>query len=158
MAHNKALNPDPEEMRKDLLAALAAGRELGPEMDAAIVDAHLRRHYGDAAKPKAPAATAVEHRSLQPAAYLPALMMILGMVAYVTVLIVSRGGYWWLFWPFMAWGWWGWGTRRRHWARDARWQYRQFRRYGGWGDDPYEVGYYGQAGGHASTSAPHEFV
>ncbi len=158
---NKAANPDPDDLRKDLLAALAAGRELGPEMDASIVDAHLRRHYGDAAKPK-PAATpaVVEQRPFQPAAYLPGLMMVLGMAAYITILIVTHGAFWWLFWPFMAWGWgwWGWGGRRRYGARDARWQYRRYRRYGDWGDDPYEVGYNAQAGGRASSSAPRDYV
>lgn len=158
MANNKAPSPDPEEMRKDLLAALAAGRELGPEMDAAIVDAHLRRHYGDAARAKAPAAAVVEHEAFQPAAYLPALMLVLGMVAYITVLIVTRGAFWWLFWPFMACGWWGWGSRHRHAARDVRRRYRQYRRYGGWDEDPYEVGAYGQSGGRPSSSAPHDFV
>jgi hypothetical protein len=155
MARNTTPTPDPEDMRKDLLAALAAGRELGPEMDAAIVDAHLRRHYGDAATtptPKAPAV--VERRPLDLSPILLPLTMLVGVVAFVAVLALSHGMLWFLFWPLMAWCWWGWGGRRGRQYRYDRVMSRRERR---WDRDGYYLD--GADGGPARTpTTRHEIV
>jgi hypothetical protein len=108
----KALpSPDPEDVRKDLLAALAAGRELGPEMDAAIVDAHLRRHFGDALnQPKPPAV--VERRPIDLTPLVMPLTLLIGLAAFIAILSFSHGELWFLAFPLL--GWWRWGG---HWAR-----------------------------------------
>lgn len=153
MARNTSSTPDPQDLRKDLLAALAAGRELGPEMDAAIVDAHLRRHYGDEAEqPKAPAV--VERRPLDLAPLLIPMSMVLGLVAFIAVLAFSHGALWFLFWPLMAWGWWGWGGHR---GRSARYDRITSRRERRWDRDGYYLS--GQDGESArSGAARHEIV
>jgi hypothetical protein len=126
MARNTTPNPDPEDMRKDLLAALAAGRELGPEMDAAIVDAHLRRHYGNAADtPRTPAV--VQRQPLDVTPFVMPLALVIGLVAFIAILAFSHGALWFLFWPLMAWGWWGWGGRR---GRGSHYERRMARRDG----------------------------
>jgi hypothetical protein len=154
VARNSTPNPDPEDMRKDLLAALAAGRELGPEMDSAIVDAHLRRHFGDAAeKPKAPAV--VERRPLDLSPLVVPLTMVVGLAAYVAVLWFSGGHLWFLFWPLMAWGWWGWGGHRgRGMRRYERYQARRDARWGG--DDGYLND--GANGSNPRIVARHEII
>ena len=129
VARKRTVEPDPEDLRKDLLAAMAAARELGPEMDTAIVDAHLRRHYGEealeapravqpATPPPAPAPRAPAHTGL----YLGAGLAVLPIVAVVIVAaVLGWHAFPFLFflWPLFAWGAFG---RRRMW-----------RHYGGYG-------------------------
>jgi hypothetical protein len=131
MARNTTPQPDPDDLRKDLLAALAASRELGSEMDSAIVDAHLRRHYGESTQHRKPAV--VERRPLDLSPIMLPLSMLVGLVAFLAVLWFSHGMLWFLFWPLMAWGWWGrrrWGSYGRDWRgdrdarREARWRAR----------------------------------
>jgi hypothetical protein len=138
MARKQTVDPDPEDLRKDLLAALAAGRELGPEMDTAIVDAHLRRHYGEEAmrsvQPATPPPTParVQRDPMAVGMYLQA-----GMTTVVIVAVVAAVVIWQAFpllfflWPLLAFGAFG---RRRGWGHgryryDRRWDRR------GWYDE-----------------------
>jgi hypothetical protein len=134
MARKQTINPDPEDLRKDLLAALAAGRELGPEMDTAIVEAHLRRHYGpeaiQPANPKPKPAAVVERAPMRRNVMIPPMMLLLGIVAFAAVAIATGGHLLWLLWPLMFLGWtWGGGYRR--------WYRRQ--RGGSWSGGPYDA-------------------
>jgi hypothetical protein len=159
MARKELVNPDPEDLRKDLLAALAAGRELGPEMDRAIVDAHLRRHYGDAARPAAQPKpqVAVRRASIGPDV-LRAMMILAGVATFAAVLVLTHGFGIWFVWPLLIWGWgWGRGGRRGGWGggyRNDRWDYRGGRR---WGDDPNGAGD-GARDRSLTAPAPHEWV
>jgi hypothetical protein len=46
--------PNPEDERADLLATLAAARELGPEMDPSLVDSYMRRRGAERTRQGAP--------------------------------------------------------------------------------------------------------
>jgi hypothetical protein len=151
MARNDQVTPDREDMRKDLLAAMAAARELGPEMDSSLADAHLRRHFGEQAqravqpRPRTDLAPVITANVLAP------LMMVLCVAAFVSLLVFSHGAVWWLFWPLMIFGF-GWrrsGPWGHHYGRryDRRWD-RYGRRYDGRydadrhaDDDPHFVRY-----------------
>jgi hypothetical protein len=122
VARKRTVEPDPDDLRKDLLAAMAAARELGPEMDTAIVDAHLRRHYGEGAleAPRAvqPATPPPAPAPRAPSAMGPYLGAGLAVLPIVAVLIVAAVVGWHAFpflfflWPLFAWGAFG---RRRMW-------------------------------------------
>ncbi len=139
---------DPEDARTDLLAAMAASRELGPEMDKAVVDSYMQKHHAVSPQPAAQPATQAPRASS--GELISFMGMGLGLVAFITVLVVSHGMLWWMFWPLMCWaGWrWGWGNSGRahndeyHSARDeyrqARWEYRMQRRAARFGL-PYEA-------------------
>jgi hypothetical protein len=165
MARKELVSPDPEDLRKDLLATLAAGRELGPEMDSALVDAHLRRHFGDtpqrAVQPRRPAAPS----PLVAQTLLPTFMIMLGVAAFVAIVVATKGMGWWLFWPLMLWGW-GWGGRRRwgyggHRRYDRRWDRYSPRSYGRDGHDGQDgdgyVSYQG-SDNRPDTNTVHEVV
>lgn len=152
MARKTTPNPDPQDLRTDLLAALAAGRELGPEMDAAIVDAHLRRHFGDAVdKPKAPVVVERQPVDLRP--FVMPLMMVVGLAAFIAVLVLTHGWGWFLIWPLMAWGCWGRGGRG---GRSYRYDRVMARRERRWDRDSYYLS--GQDGERVRTTARHEIV
>jgi hypothetical protein len=128
---------DPEEQKNDLMAALKAARELGPDMDQAVAASYLEKQKSAAqtqAQAQSPQAQAVvaaptEHRPW-PMFMTPGL----GIMLYIVLLVVSHGWLWWTFWlipAFGGWGWWGWRhdehVRRRidryEWRR-ARYGYR----------------------------------
>ena len=44
MAGNTPQQPDPQEVHDDLMATLAASRELGPEMDKSLAESYIQRH------------------------------------------------------------------------------------------------------------------
>lgn len=99
--------------RDDLLATLAAGRELGPEMDAALAQSYLNKHPrpADVAPP-------ARHTSLSASTY--SFWRGAGVLAacaiFAAALIASGGHAFWLFWlPFVfALWWWRWpGSRWR---------------------------------------------
>jgi len=158
--------------REDLLATLAASRELGPEMDAALAESYMQKH-GQAAQTRQ-AQQGQRQDVIGPPGQrmnpgLAALGPVLGIGVYIALLIVSHGALWWMFWVPMAlggwWGgmcggWWGgpwndgqpyndWRAQREAWRyqrRSARDQYRAWRRgYGtppGWYDEPGRQGGY----------------
>jgi len=137
MAGKTPMPRDPEDQQNDLLATLAAARELGPDMDKALVESYLQRQPPQP-QPKAPAPA--PPAAVQPATpgfprplyFTPAL----GIIAYIVLLVVSHSFLWWTFWLIPAFGGWGWCgghsgnlyqryADREEWRR-ARWE----RRYG----------------------------
>lgn len=128
---------DPEEVRKDLLAALAAGRELGPEMDSALVESHLQRYYPDAGRGGSQArlpATAERPRALF-GEYLRAGALASGILLPVAAILAFallagpalHAG--WFFLPFLFWAFCAramWGRGRRWHRRDGRYADRRF--------------------------------
>ncbi len=138
---NKPAHPDPEETHTDLLATLAASRELGPEMDKALAQSYIERHPELVGKQPPPAVVAQpERRAISPDIIGIAGMGI-GVVAYIAVLAATQGHAWFMFWPLMGWFGWRWnrwghsGDRdqirqaryearvARYRARAARWGY-----------------------------------
>lgn len=165
MASNNG-TPRDEEQQNDLMAALASARELGPDMDKAIVASYLEKQKQQTgAQPPAQqqaqqqqAVVASQGRQPPWPVYLtPAL----GIIAFIALLVVSGGHLWWMFWlipAFGGWGWWG-SSHQDHEAREARMQRRMDRyewrraRYGyRYGPrDPYDNGY-----GSAPTQQPQQ--
>ncbi len=152
MAGNTPQQPDPQEVHDDLMATLAASRELGPEMDKSLAESYIQRHPELAAKkqtvtPEQPRTPLDLNRSVA------GLLPMLGIVAFIIILIATKGSGWWLFWlPWALGGWWWWGGGRyhnRHMARDemrrARYESRaayyrdRARRYGGDERDDREI-------------------
>ena len=152
MARKQTITPDPEDLRKDLLAALAAGRELGPEMDTAIVEAHLRRHYGpeaiQPAKPRPRPTAVVERAPVRRDAVLPPAMLMLGIAAFILLAVATGGHTLWLFWLLMFWGW-GWRGGYRRWYRRQRG--------GPWTGGPYDSRYQNVSPG-AQRAIPPEII
>lgn len=137
MARNDQVTPDREDMRKDLLAALAAARELGPEMDSSLVDAHLRRHYGEQPqralqpRPRTDRAPLVTASTLAP--MVMALCAVLCAAAFVALASfgvlssLGRGSGFWLFLPLLFLGF---AMRRAAWGRHyGRYYGRRWDRY-----------------------------
>ena len=134
-----------QDAHDDLLAALAASRELGPEMDKTLAERYLEKHGKPAAQsggqqlqqpPTSPRLVLASNQTLA------AIGPILGIAVYIVLLIVSHGDLWWLFWlpMVLGGGWWwggGWGHHggwygpRDDWRqqrRVARDDYRAWRR------------------------------
>lgn len=104
--------PDPEDLHKDLLATMAASRELGPEMDKALVDSYMERHPELKGQP--PQQALIQPKSENSFDIVGFGGMAVGLVAYITLLIVTHGDMWWMFWPIMGWAGWRWGNGGRH--------------------------------------------
>jgi hypothetical protein len=129
-----APQPDPEDLHKDLMATMAASRELGPEMDKALVDSYMERHPELKGQPNQQALMAPQSTNKPDIVGLTGMGV--GMIGYVTLLIVTKGELWWMFWPMMGWAGWRWGSGGRHGEhhearqqlRDARYQARVERR------------------------------
>ncbi|HKV83499.1 MAG TPA: hypothetical protein VJN88_03015 [Ktedonobacterales bacterium] len=124
--------PDPEDIHKDLLATMAASRELGPDMDKALVESYMERHPELKGAPQQAQALTQPQPTNRPDLLGFSGMGVM-MIGYITLLIVTHGELWWMFWPMMAWGGWRWGNGGRHAEhqrmRQARWEARM-NRYG----------------------------
>lgn len=121
---SKSPQPNPEDLHTDLLATMAASRELGPEMDKALVDSYMERHPELKGQPKQQALT--QPQSGNKADIVGLTGMGVGMIGYVTLLIVTKGELWWMFWPMMGWAGWRWGNGGRHGEhQEARQQLRE---------------------------------
>jgi hypothetical protein len=142
MAGKTPVPQDPEDERNDLLATLAAARELGPDMDKALAESYLQRQQQTSPKTPAPATvSAAPAQSATPSMPWPMYFTpALGIIAYIALLVVSGGHLWWTFWlipAFSGWGWWG-GHRGAHYQRRvereqwrrARWEARYGEGYG----------------------------
>jgi hypothetical protein len=118
-----------QDAHEDLLAALAASRELGPEMDQTLAERFLEKHRtaGAVASRAARGPSGVVAR--RPNVELAAIGPVLGVVAYIVLVAVSGGSLWWTFFivPMISGGWWwgghGWDGPSKD-ARQARWQQR----------------------------------
>lgn len=135
---------------EDLLATLAASRELGPEMDQSLAESYMRKHGQPAPAAQQPGQPAQQHPGY---AGLAAIGPALGIAVYIVLLIVSGGRLWWMFWlPMALGGWWGgmwggwwggdpWHVQRDEWRyqrRMTRDQYRAWRRGYGYPPAPYD--------------------
>lgn len=136
MADRTPIPRDPEDERADLLATLAAARELGPEMDKSIVDSYLERRKSEVRTGVVPSASTGSQGGGQsgqgimphqtpgtPTGIAQAGMLLIplaGIAIYVALLIASQGELWWTFWiPMAMGGWW-----RGMWYPHARYAYR----------------------------------
>lgn len=119
-------NSNPEDAHADLLATIAASRELGPEMDASLAQRYLERHPETANNGQSLATrtdSPMDVNRFMAGFMLPAL----GIVAYIVILVLSQGHLWWLFWLPMAMGGWWWGGEHHGDRRAAREEMRQAR-------------------------------
>src|SRR5260370_36450014 len=97
MAGNTPQQPDPQEVHDDLMATLAAGRELGPEMDKSLAESYMQRHPELAGKKQT--VTQEQPRTPQDlnrsVAGLPPLLCI---AAFIIILIATPGAGRWRVW------------------------------------------------------------
>lgn len=112
MATNNMPQQDPDDQRAELLATLAASRELGPEMDKALVESYMEKTRAlQTTQPKS-SQSLVERSGLDAHEVMAFVSGAFGLIAYIVLLIVSGGHLWWTFWLLGAFGWWGWGGHR----------------------------------------------
>jgi hypothetical protein len=102
---------DPLDAQTDLLAMLAASRELGPEMDQALVESYVQQHHP--AQMGESRALAMRRRLGSPNV-IKLVCLCVGLIAYIVLVIATHGWLWWMFWPLMGWTgwWWGYGDHR----------------------------------------------
>jgi hypothetical protein len=120
--------PDPEDAHTDLLATLAASRELGPEMDKALAESYMHTVATPAQAPQNQGVVAPPR--FDSGDFASAIVMVAGIAAFVTLLIVKGPeafGLVWIFFLFGGWRWFGW-SRRNSDYRARRMEYRQSRR------------------------------
>ena len=149
MATNSSTNTPPDAAHEDLLATLAAARELDPEMDKALADQYLSRRQEEQKKQQQQQNTQAVVPQQQPGT--PAgwwgypVFPIFGAVFLAGLLVAAivtghAGLFWGFFWIpliFGGWRWWGMGYRsmrgydyryQRYIERDrfrqARWEAR----------------------------------
>jgi hypothetical protein len=109
---------DSADAQADLLATLAAGRELGPEMDTALVESYLQRHH------IAAGARSATHAESRRSRRMPVgIAFVVGVMVVSVVLLAAIGHVFWLLWLPIAMGWWffGWspyGRQSRRFAHD----------------------------------------
>lgn len=117
-----------EEERADLMAMIAAGRELSPDMDASLVESYVERRTAEKkAQEKVQGqgnAVVAQQQDGNPFAGVHPAVAISGMglmaAIFITAMIASGGHLWWLIFPlFGIFGGW-WGGHDRHRIRDAR--------------------------------------
>ncbi len=141
MSQNNMPAPDPEDEHKDLMAMIAAGRDLGPEMDKALADSYMERHKNEQKHAEPQAQPVVPQQPQQSWGASPWNLTAFGalpLILFIMLLVVSGGHLWWLIfvWPaFFGMGWrrWGYGNHGeqidpREQRRMMRDQYRQQRR------------------------------
>lgn len=90
-----------DDAQKDLLAMLAAGRELGPEMDKSLVESYVSRQQlsgPPAMQAQTPQPPAIAHAGLG-IGNAVGLLAVLGI--YVAALAFTDGTTWWLIFPLM---------------------------------------------------------
>jgi hypothetical protein len=114
-------NVPEEDLRTDLEALLKAGRELGPDMDRALVDSYLARQrtaiqQTRRAAPRQDRPATVRQPWMGPHP-LQVLMLAMVLAAVVSIAVISHGWVLWfifpLFWMFGGWRRWGGGYRYR---------------------------------------------
>jgi hypothetical protein len=121
-----------QDAHEDLLAALAASRELGPEMDQTLAERYLEKHGTQNAITSRGAQGQSGIVAQGPNPGLAALGPVLGVAVYIVLLIISQGSLWWTFFliPMISGSlWWGgghhgWGGPSQE-AMQARWQQRE---------------------------------
>jgi hypothetical protein len=120
-----ANTPDKPQMtddeRADLMAMIAAGRELSPEMDRSLVESYAERRAAEAtAKAKVQGNAVVPQQqpngavsNTHPAVAMFGMAMFAAI--FVAILVLSQGHAWWIIFPMFALfgGWWGNNDRHR---------------------------------------------
>ena len=136
MADRTPVPRDPEDERADLMATLAAARELGPEMDTSIADSYLERRKSEARAGVVPGASAGSQSGQSSQGIMPhqtpgtptgiaqvgmLLFPLIGIAIYIALLFAfGWHAAWWLFWlPMAMGGWW-----RGMWYPHHRYAYR----------------------------------
>lgn len=123
-------NPTAEDEHNDLLATLAAARELGPDMDKALAESYMQRRKATAparprnAEPRPPVNVDFVARAVFPAVMIAACV-------FAAVLLLPHGWGWFFLLPLFFGGWRRW--RGRGWygyddRYDRRRAYREERR------------------------------
>lgn len=134
MANNSGAR-DPEEQQNDLMAALKAARELGPDMDQAVVASYMEKQKAaaqvQAQRSQQQKALAAPSQQRRPTSFIG---LPIGVIVFIAILVATGGHAWWMIWVlfcFGGWGWWGWRhddhvQRRmdRYELRRARYGYR----------------------------------
>lgn len=116
-------DPHAEEEHSDLLATLAAARELGPEMDKALAESYLQRRKASApsrarnAGPRPPVNYGFVAQAVVPVAMIAAVIL-------AAILFSFHGWFWFLLIP-LFWG--GWRRRRGWYGYDRYERRRDFR-------------------------------
>lgn len=133
---------DDEALRREIQAAIKAGRELDPEMDRHLADSVLDRYREEQAArnkalgrpqpPAAPQAVAAPGLPGSPSTGDIIARTVLGVAvigAFVAIMAVNWHLFWLIFFlPGLLGGWWGWGHWGRHYG--TRYGPREARRYG----------------------------
>ncbi|MGH2516172.1 MAG: hypothetical protein ACRDHP_11005, partial [Ktedonobacterales bacterium] len=118
--------PDPEDAHTDLMATLAASRELGPEMDKALAESYMQKHAAATPAPAPQNQSIVAPSRFDSADIASAIVMVAGIAAFVALLIFAGPQAWgliWVFFIFGGWRFWGFGRRNAEYrARRAEWR------------------------------------
>ena len=117
--------PDLSELRDEIQSAIAAGRELGPEMDRHLADSVLERYRKEhSAEPKAVAKVKPSHQDLEASDRSldvgSVIITVAGMIAFLVLLIVQPGLWWLIFLVPAVFGMCGWDFRSRRRSRRRR--------------------------------------
>jgi hypothetical protein len=126
-----ANTPDKPQMsddeRADLMAMIAAGRELSPEMDTSLIDSYAERRaaekqardkvQGNAVVAQQPSPV-VASNGQHPAVAITGIVATVAI--FIAIMVFTQGHGWWLLFPLFGifGGWWGRNDRYR--VRDAR--------------------------------------
>lgn len=138
---------DPEEQENELMATLKAARELGPDMDKAVVASYLEKQKQHAAaqaqaqKPQPQQAVVAAPGQQRRPMFL--LGLPIGLIVFIAILIATQGQAWWMFWVlfcFGGWSWWGWGHDDHMQRRMNRYEWRRARLDARYGYGPYDRG------------------
>ena len=120
---NQTPTPYREDAQADLMATLAASRELGPEMDRALIESYLEKHPTAIVAAPPPPTRVTRSAPLAVRPLLRGFGLLAGVVMLVAVLIASGGHAFWLLWlPIVMAGWWW-----RGWSSYSRWGYHEGR-------------------------------
>jgi hypothetical protein len=116
---NQTPPPSVEDAHTDLLATLAASRELGPEMDGALIESYLQKHPIPAGTRPALAARWTSGGASSAPQVLGGIGFLIGVTIFIAALIASGGHAFWLLWllwlPIALGGWWW------RWPLHGRW-------------------------------------
>jgi hypothetical protein len=117
---NSSGAPDPEQQKNELVAAIKAARELGPDMDQSVAASYLAKQQAAAEAARPQPQQAVVPTPGQQRRWPLFVSPPLGIMVYIVLLVVSHGALWWMFWLIPAIGGWGWQSSAHHEAHVQR--------------------------------------
>ena len=137
---------DDEALRREIQAAIKAGRELDPEMDRHLADSVLDRYREEqtarnkalgrprtSAAPQPATAPGLPGRPSTGDTIARTVLCVALIGAFVALMAVNWHFFWLIFFlPGLLGGWWGWGHWGRHYGSryGSRYESREARRYG----------------------------